>query len=79
MDPENDLGTIVRKFLPDLLKKKGVSAHQLKVLSALANCRTPQMGGSAMVWLNPLLYAQLPEQALPPLPGRGQGTLDRRP
>jgi hypothetical protein len=49
MAPENDLGTIVRKFLPGLLKKKGVSAHQLKVLSALANCRTPQMGGSAMV------------------------------
>jgi hypothetical protein len=49
MAPENDLGTIVRKFMPGLLKKKGVSAHQLKVLSALANCRTPQMGGSAMV------------------------------
>lgn len=48
MDPQNDLGAIVRKFLPGLLKKKGVSTHQLKVLSALANCRTPQMGGSAM-------------------------------
>jgi hypothetical protein len=49
MSPENDLGAIIRKFLPGLLKKKGVSSHQLKVLSALANCRTPQMGGSAMV------------------------------
>jgi len=49
MTAENDLGYIIRKFLPELLKKKGVSNHQLKVLSALANCRTPQMGGSAMV------------------------------
>jgi hypothetical protein len=49
MAPEkNDLGSVVRKFLPGLLSKKGVSAHQLKVLSALANCGTPQMGGSAM-------------------------------
>jgi len=49
MQSENDLGAIVRNFLPGLLKKKGVSNHQLKVLSALANCRTTQMGGSAMV------------------------------
>jgi len=49
MAPQNDLGTIIRKFLPELLKKKGVSTHQLKVLWAMANCRTPQMGGSAMV------------------------------
>ncbi|NJK94348.1 MAG: IS91 family transposase [Bacteroidales bacterium] len=48
MVPENDLGSVVRKFLPRLLKKKGVSTHQLKVLSALADCRTTQMGGSAM-------------------------------
>jgi hypothetical protein len=48
MAPQNDLGAIVRTFLPGLLNKKGVSAHQLKVLSALANCGTPQMGGSVM-------------------------------
>jgi hypothetical protein len=49
MAPEkNDLGSVVRKFLPGLLSKKGVSTHQLKVLSALANCGTTQMGGSAM-------------------------------
>ena len=48
MSTENDLGAIVRTFRPGLLNKKGVSTHQLKVLSALANCRTPQMGGSAM-------------------------------
>jgi hypothetical protein len=48
MVPQNDLGAIVRKFLPGLLKKKGVSTHQLKVLSALANCRTPQLGGSVL-------------------------------
>lgn len=45
---ETDLGSIVRKFLPELLKTRGVSKHQLKVLRALANCRTPEMGGSAM-------------------------------
>jgi len=49
MELENDLGCIVRKYLPAIIKKKGVSNHQLKVLNALANCRTPQMGGSAMV------------------------------
>jgi hypothetical protein len=49
MQKDNDLGSIVRKFLPGLLRKKGVSKHQLKVLTALANCRTEQMGGSAMV------------------------------
>ena len=49
MPQENDLGCIIRQFLPDLLKEKGVSKHQLKVLRALANCRTSEMGGSAMV------------------------------
>lgn len=44
----NDLGFVVARFLPGLLKKKGVSTYQLKVLSALAQCRTPQMGGSAL-------------------------------
>lgn len=45
----NTLGAVINRFLPDLLLKKGVSKHQLKVLRALANCRTPELGGSAMV------------------------------
>lgn len=48
MPQENDLGSIIRKFLPGLLHKKGVSKHQLKVLRALSNCRSKEMGGSAM-------------------------------
>lgn len=48
MYPKNDLANVVRLFLPGLLKKKGVSKHQLKVFSALSNCRTIEMGGSAM-------------------------------
>ena len=49
MQNDNDLGGIIRKFLPELLKSRGVSLHQLKVLNALAQCRTTQLGGSAMV------------------------------
>lgn len=49
MLPDNNLGAVVRKFLPPLTKEKGVSRHQLKVLRALATCRTPELGGSAMV------------------------------
>jgi hypothetical protein len=48
MMPDNDLGTVIRTFLPELVKHKGVSKHQFKVLRALANCRTTEMGGSAM-------------------------------
>ena len=43
-----DLGAVIRTFLPALLKERGVTKHQLKVLKALANCRTPNLGGSAM-------------------------------
>lgn len=43
-----DLGTIVRRFLPELLRKRGVSKDQLKVLRALSKCRSDEMGGSAM-------------------------------
>jgi hypothetical protein len=49
MQTGNDLGSIIRQFLPALLEKKGISYHQLKVLSALARCRSMEMGGSAMV------------------------------
>lgn len=48
MELNNTLGAVIRKFLPTLLKEKGVSKHQLKVLRALACCRTPELGGSAM-------------------------------
>lgn len=49
MHPGNTLGAVITRFLPALLKERGVSGHQLKVLRALAACRTPEMGGSAMV------------------------------
>ena len=45
----NDLGSIIRNFLPGLIQKTGVSKHRFKVLRALAECRTTKMGGSAMV------------------------------
>jgi hypothetical protein len=45
----NTLGAVVNQFLPDLLDERGVSKHQLKVLRALATCRTSELGGSAMV------------------------------
>ncbi len=44
----NDIGSIIRRFLPDLLKLRGLTKHQLKVLRALASCRTPQLGGSVL-------------------------------
>jgi len=49
MCQDNTLGAVIRKFLPTLQKVRGVSKHQLKVLRALARCRTPEQGGSAMV------------------------------
>jgi len=48
MDTDNTLGAVIKKFLPGLLKERGVSGHQLKVLRALSTCRTPELGGSAM-------------------------------
>jgi hypothetical protein len=45
---DNTLREIIAKFLPTLRSKKGISTHQLKVLHALASCRTPELGGSAM-------------------------------
>jgi hypothetical protein len=49
MFQDDTLGEAIRRFLPALLKERGVSGHQLKVLRALAGCRTPELGGSAMV------------------------------
>src|SRR5690554_132985 len=48
MYQDNTLGAVVRKFLPALLKEKGISRYQLKVLRALDSCRTPALGGSVM-------------------------------
>ncbi|TKG87403.1 IS91 family transposase [Puteibacter caeruleilacunae] len=48
-DEAATLGKIVRQFLPDLLKRRKITRYQLKVLNALADCRTPVLGGSAMV------------------------------
>lgn len=45
---QNDLGTIIRNFLPKVLQERGFTKHQLKVFDALANCRTSQLGGSVM-------------------------------
>ncbi len=48
LDGNNTLGGIVRQFLPALLRERGATRHQLKVLWAIAACRTPELGGSAM-------------------------------
>jgi len=48
MQPENELGKVIGQFLPGLLRKKGVSKHQLKVLRTLAQCRTKELGGAAL-------------------------------
>jgi hypothetical protein len=48
MFDDASLGLIIRRFLPDLLKTRGFTKNQLKVLNALALCRTPKMGGSAL-------------------------------
>lgn len=44
-----DLKSIIEQFLPSLIHKRGLTGHQLKVLSALSACRTPKLGGSALV------------------------------
>lgn len=49
MLPGNTLGAVITTFLPALLKERGVSGYQLKVLRALSLCRTPEMGGSVLV------------------------------
>lgn len=48
MNDQNELGEVIRTFLPGLLRKRGVSKHQYKVLKALGQCRTPELGGSVM-------------------------------
>ncbi len=48
MFDEPELGPIIRRFLPELIKQRWLTKDQLKVLHALENCRTPQMGGSML-------------------------------
>ncbi|MCG8580500.1 MAG: IS91 family transposase [Bacteroidales bacterium] len=48
MQNADDIGLIIRRFLPQLLQTRGITTHQHKVLNALANCRTKAMGGSAL-------------------------------
>lgn len=48
MDSNDTLGEVIRKFLPALKARKGISSHQLKVLAALAQCRTSELGGSVL-------------------------------
>lgn len=48
MQNTDDIGLIIRRFLPELLQTRGITAHQRKVLNALANCRTSAMGGSVL-------------------------------
>ena len=48
MMEQNSLGEIITRFLPELLKVRGVTKSQFKVLNAIAHCRTSQLGGSAL-------------------------------
>jgi hypothetical protein len=43
-----NLGLVIRNFLPGLLKIRGPTKNQPKVLNALAMCRTPLMGGPVL-------------------------------
>ena len=49
MCSDNNLSTVIHRFLPQLLIQRGLTKHQLKVLNAVSNCRTTQLGGSVMV------------------------------
>jgi len=43
--PRYELQTVVERFLPRLSARQGISREQLKVLSAIQNCRTSVLGG----------------------------------
>lgn len=49
MYSDNNLSAVIQKFLPQLLKERGLTKHQLKTLNAIANCRSTKLGGSVMV------------------------------
>ena len=48
MASNDNLGAIIEQFLPALMQKRKLTAHQMKVLRALATCRTSQLGGSVL-------------------------------
>ena len=43
--PGHELQTVVERFLPRLAARQGISCGQLKVLTAIQNCRTSVLGG----------------------------------
>ena len=43
--PAYEMQTVVERFLPRLPARRGISKEQLKVLSAIQNCRTSVLGG----------------------------------
>ena len=45
---QNDLATVIRNFLPDILTKRKLTSDQLKALNAITNCRTSKLGGSIL-------------------------------
>ncbi len=47
--PLYELQTVVERFLPRLSARQGISREQLKVLSAIQNCRTSFLGGHEIV------------------------------
>lgn len=49
LNQKNNLASVIQRFLPEMVNKKGISKDQFKVLRALSKCRSPQMGGSVMV------------------------------
>lgn len=48
MASNDNLGAIIEQFLPALMQKRKLTVHQMKVLRALATCRTSQLGGSVL-------------------------------
>jgi len=48
MQSKNSLSQIIKCFLPEFLKTRGLTKNQLKVLTTLANCRSIQNNGSIM-------------------------------
>ncbi len=46
VESKNDIGTIVRRFLPQLQSKRGLTDFQYKAFKALAECKTKELGGS---------------------------------
>lgn len=47
--PRHDIGDIVRQQLPELEKRRVLTAQQLRVLLAVSRCRTAALGGHMLV------------------------------